>query len=180
MPHDLARPDAPAPTQRWMIGDAVFCPGRGVGSIVDRGPRAASKATRVYLTVAYGHPPMRVLVPENRATELGLRTPTSSEDLARALKRLGTATESATKDWKRRIVETTVKLRSGDVDATVDVLGELSLRRARKPLGIQEQEQRAQAFKMLQTQLAYAFDLDRETAASTLALLLPEDGTTPR
>ncbi|MBF6621030.1 MAG: hypothetical protein ITG02_12475 [Patulibacter sp.] len=164
---------APTSAKRWPIGQVVFCPGRGMGTIVGRDARRPLQTACTYLTIRYEHPAKTVLVPEDRAGELGVRRPAGEPEVKRALAVLSTPPSCTRDGWQPRLADNTAKLRSGDLCAIAEVLRDLTNRAADSALRMQERSQRLQAFNSLQGQLRHALTLHDDEARKILTELLP-------
>jgi RNA polymerase-interacting CarD/CdnL/TRCF family regulator len=159
----------------WHVGAAVFCPGRGLGVIVEREVCAPLGTPREYLTITIQRAGMTLKVPVDQAIRAGLRPPADPAAVREALEVLSTESQYGAGPWQARIKSNRVKLSEGTPVQTAEVLRDLAWRATRRPLGMQERDQHRQAVQLLEGQIMQALALDERDARALLAELLPTD-----
>jgi RNA polymerase-interacting CarD/CdnL/TRCF family regulator len=163
------------PAGQWAVGDAVFCPARGLGEIVGRGFSAPLGTPREYLTITVQSSGMTLMVAVDHAEATGLRRPATVDLLTRALDVLSDPVVLVENEsWQRRTKANHVKLSAGTLIEAAEVVRDLSWRAARRPLGMQERAQLIVGRRRLEEQLVPAFDVSPSGAGAMVSRLLPE------
>jgi CarD family transcriptional regulator len=154
-------------TSGLAIGDAVFCPGHGLGVVCARGLAAPLGVTREYLTIDVLSAGMTLKVPLDEAVNAGLRRPASRQALRDALH--GPVEVSAIEmAWKTRIKRNGDRIASGDVHELGEVARELSYLAVGKALSVRERDQLAIAVQQLVSEWMLAFGVDEPGAHAAL------------
>lgn len=169
-------PDVPAANRDWPVGTRVFLPGRGLGIVIAQELCAPLGTPREYLAITVARCAMTVRIPLDRAVELGVRTPATADEVRAAMAVLAEVRETTEDSWQRRIKVNRDKLIEGGLREVAEVLRDLTARDLRRPLGLQEQDQRKQANDFLEGHIAHAFDLEEIDARELLRQALGAPG----
>lgn len=145
----------------WRKGDVVFCPGRGMGTIVGRAKQSPLGVAREYLTIEIARGNLRLMLPTDSAAECGLRHPAGRDEVAEALDALGTPAGPCSANWKTRVKHHHERLSQGRPRDVAEVITELA---ARKTLAHSEQQIYQTAREIFQLELALSFDIDDDSA----------------
>jgi CarD family transcriptional regulator len=98
----------------YQVGDKVFHPIHGAGTIIEIGERRSLGSARRYYSIALLSQPKTVLmVPVKTAQEVGLRPPLQQSDLARVWGVLGENPETLPTDHEQRYELLRARLREG-------------------------------------------------------------------
>jgi RNA polymerase-interacting CarD/CdnL/TRCF family regulator len=171
-------PEDVGPTSEWPVGTRVFLPGRGLGTVVAQELCAPLGTPREYLAIRVERCAMTVRIPLDRAGELGVRGSATADEIRAAIAVLGSLPETTEVSWQRRIKLNHDKLSDGGLLGVAEVLRDLTAREWRRPLGLQEQDQRKLANDVLEGHIAHALDLEETEARAVLKRALPAPGTT--
>ena len=90
------------------IGDSVVYPLQGVGCILSREKRNSREYYRVQITSS----DMDVLLPVDKAAEIGLRHLASVTEAKKAISSLSTKRDSGKTDWKQKMYSVSDAMRS--------------------------------------------------------------------
>ena len=118
------------------IGDSVVYPLQGVGCILSREKRNS----REYYRVQIASSDMDVLLPVDKAAEIGLRHLASVTEAKKALSSLSTKRESGKTDWKQRLLANQELMKEGSMTAVANVVNSLYRRSKVKELPVQERK----------------------------------------
>lgn len=139
------------------IGDRVVYPMHGAGIIegIEEQEVMGEKQSYYVLKIPFGN--MRVLVPLNKAQEVGLRGIIAAEEITVVEQVLGGAPElSEGGSWNRRFNANMAKLKSGDIVAVAEVVRNLSLQDRVKKISSGERRLLDTAKHILTSELALA------------------------
>ena len=126
-----AGPETTEPPRTFDVGDTVVHPHHGAGVVVSRRPRRLGGATRNYLEIELDHHSLRIMVPCDCASRLGLRAVMDRERLRCIVEVLEEEIEVVSESWPARQKRFRSMLKSGDLLELAAVLGELATRAAK-------------------------------------------------
>ena len=118
------------------IGDSVVYPLQGVGCILAREKRNS----REYYRVQIASSEMDVLLPVEKASEIGLRHLASITEAKKALSSLSTKREMGKVDWKQRLLANQELMKEGTLSSVAQVVNSLYRRSKVKELPVQERK----------------------------------------
>jgi CarD family transcriptional regulator len=152
----------------FQVGEKVIYPNHGVATIENISSRAfAGHLERFYL-LRLSTNSMTVMVPLSHAENVGLRKVTKNGQLARVIDYLGETRRKRQQDWKDRFKENTEKMQKGNLLEIAEVLKNLLVLRAEKPLSFREKKMLDRARHMLMTELSTSRGWTLEDAAKVL------------
>jgi CarD family transcriptional regulator len=150
----------------FKVGTKVVYPSHGVAKIVGREERKVDGTKVTYLVLSVPQRgwgtsgDMKVSVPEDRATELGVRSAVSEEDAADVLEVLAVTDARVPSNWSRRFKNHQEKLKSGDVYEHAEVVRNLAIRQRNASLSTAEKSMYANARHILISELAVSWNVD--------------------
>jgi CarD family transcriptional regulator len=152
----------------FQVGEKVVYPNHGVATIENISSRAfAGHSERFYLLRLSANA-MTVMVPLSHAENIGLRKVTKNGQLARVIDFLGEGRRKRQQDWKDRFRENTEKMQKGNLLEIAEVLKNLLVLQAAKPLSFREKKMLDRARHMLMTELSISRGWTLEDAAREL------------
>jgi len=156
------------------LGDNVVYPHHGAGKILKKENRTMLGQERVYLTIKILHNDMTVMVPSEKAAQVGLRRVIDEETVQKVLAVLADEVSEMPKNWNRRFKHNRDKIKTGDIYELAEVVRNLSLRESEKGLSTGEKQMFTRTKKILASELMYALDKDEEEAENYLDELLAD------
>lgn len=147
---------------KFKLNEKVVYPIQGVGhiqAIEERkfGPEKSFLYYIIYLEVS----DMTVMIPVDKAEEIGIRAIVSPEAAQRALEIIGEENEAAPTDWKMRYAMNQELLKKGDVTDTALVVRTLYHRSKLKELPIMERKLYDSAKKLLLDEVSLALGVSK-------------------
>jgi CarD family transcriptional regulator, regulator of rRNA transcription len=161
------------------VGTKVVYPVHGVAAVVGREHRTVGDETVTYLVLSISgqirSDDLRLLVPEDRAEEIGVRHAVSTEDADDVLAVLSVRSPRVASNWSRRYKNHQEKLRSGDPFECAEVVRNLAIRQRDRPLAPAETAMYRKARYGLVSELAVTWGISVEDAADRVdgALKVP-------
>src|SRR5690349_22423704 len=129
---------------------------------------------REYLTIRIIHNDMTVMVPCEKAGQVGLRNIIGASAVKKVIGVLTADVSSMPKNWNRRFKYNREKIKTGDIYELAEVVRNLAIREFEKGLSTGEKQMYTRAKKILASELMYALDKDEEEAEEYLDNLLAE------
>ena len=154
------------------VGDRVVYPHHGAAVIIRKEMREAFGEQTEYLVLQMAHGDLTLAVPSDRAEEVGMRRPISSEDVEDLLQLLAKRDVREPANWSRRFKNHQEKLKTGDVYQVAEVVRNLALRDASKGLSAGEKSMLERARVILASELSVAWDVSEDDALKRLAEVL--------
>lgn len=155
MPDDKASQGVPL----FKINQKVVYPLQGVGNIQDITERAFKGKPTQYYHIHLPVTDMTVMVPVDKAEEIGIRAIVPKEKAQEALDIVGSDFEPVTADWKLRYQMNLDHLKSGDIPDIALVVRNLYHRSKVKELPILERKLYDSAMKLLIDEIAFSLDI---------------------
>lgn len=147
-------------------------PHHGAGQIAGKEQRTILGEEREYLTIKILHNDMTVMVPVDKAAEVGLRRVIDEETVKKVLAVLEGEISEMPKNWNRRFKHNRDKMKTGDIYELSEVVRNLASREHDKGLSTGEKQMYTRAKKILASELMYALDKNEEEAEAHLDDLL--------
>jgi CarD family transcriptional regulator len=155
-------------------GDSVVYPHHGAGKVLKKEAKVLLGQERIYLTIKILHNDMTVMVPSEKATQVGLRRVIDEETVEKVLAVLRDEISEMPKNWNRRFKHNRDKIKTGDIYELAEVVRNLAIREHEKGLSTGEKQMFTRAKKILASELMYALDKDEDEAEQYLDDLLAE------
>lgn len=150
-----------AKEELFRIQQKVVYPGQGVGEVTEICTKKFHNETLTYYVIYLGGSDMTVLIPVNRAEELGLRTIVSKQSAQHALEFLSQEFDPIPSDWKARYQMNLDLFKSGAILDNASIVRALYHRSKVKELPVQERKLYDSAYRILQDEILFAMDVDR-------------------
>ena len=148
----------------FKVGDRVVYPHHGAAVIEKKEKRKAFGEEKDYFVLRMAHGDMTLAVPVDKAEEVGMRWPISTEDVEDLFEVLGRRDVREPANWSRRFKNHQEKLKSGDVYQVAEVVRNLALRDADKGLSAGEKSMFVKARGVLVSELSFALDVTEDEA----------------
>ena len=100
---------------QFSIGQPVVYPQQGLGIIRDIRERAKDGQTIRYYAIYLEPTDMTLLIPVNKASELGVRSIVSKDEAQKAINSMSSRMEPVPADWKLRYQKNQDLIRSGTI-----------------------------------------------------------------
>lgn len=155
MPEDVV----PTGITQFKVNQKVVYPLQGVGNIQSITERAFKGKPTQYYHIYLPVTDMTVMVPVDKAVEIGIRAIVPKEKAQEALDIVGSDFEPVTADWKLRYQMNLDHLKSGDIPDIALVVRNLYHRSKVKELPILERKLYDSAMKLLIDEIAFSLDL---------------------
>jgi CarD family transcriptional regulator len=152
----------------FKVGDRVVYPHHGAAVIEKKEKRTVFGEEKEYFVLRMAHGDMILAVPIDKAEDVGMRWPISTEDVEDLFEVLGRRDVREPANWSRRFKNHQEKLKSGDVYQVAEVVRNLALRDADKGLSAGEKSMFVKARQVLVSELAFALNISEDTALDRL------------
>jgi CarD family transcriptional regulator len=158
----------------YAVGSKVIYPAHGTAEIVARTTRTFGGEQVTYLKLVvpergFGTSgDMTVLVPEAKASELGVRDAISAEEADEVLAVLAASNVRVPTNWSRRFKNHQEKLKSGDVYECAEVVRNLSRREQSGSLSTAEKSMQTRARHILISELSLSWNVEPEATEARI------------
>ena len=156
----------------FKVGDRVVYPHHGAAEIVKLEKRTTFGEEQDYLVLRMTHGEMTVAVPADRAEDVGMRWPISTEDVDDLFEVLARRDVREPANWSRRYKNHQEKLKSGDVYQVAEVVRNLALRERAKGLSAGEKTLYNTARSVLVSELSFALNVSEDEASRRVDVAL--------
>ena len=156
----------------FRIGDKVVYPNQGVGIIEQVSNCNVTGQPEMFYLLKFSSSSMRVMVPMNNVSNIGLRRVSKSRDVSVILDYLQKGRCRSAADWKDRFKENSEKMRAGSLQQVAEVLKTLLILNQEKPLSFREKRMLDRAWSLLVDEVAVARGVDRQSAEGQLVKVL--------
>jgi len=158
----------PAPPANYKVGDHVVYPHHGAGKVEKKEIKELLGEKREYLTIRIIHNDMTVMVPCEKAGQVGLRNIINATAVKKVMGVLTADVSTMPKNWNRRFKFNREKIKTGDIYELAEVVRNLAIREFEKGLSTGEKQMYTRARKILASEMMYALDMDEEEAEEYL------------
>lgn len=165
---------------KFSINEKVVYPSQGVGLITEIFEKNFRGTTMTYYKIYIEVSDMVVLVPIEKAEELGIRPIVGAEEAEKALNSLSDDFEPITSDWKLRYQMNLDLLKKGTIADIAAIVRCLYNRSKVKELPILERKLYDQAKKLLEDEISIAMGISEKEVESMIHLKLEPPGATPK
>lgn len=165
---------------KFQIDQKIVYPSQGVGKITEVFEKIFRGTPMMYYKIYIEASDMIVMVPVEKAEELGIRSIVSSEEAEKALNSLSDDFEPITSDWKLRYQMNLDLLKKGTIADIAAIVRCLYNRSKVKELPILERKLYDQAKKLLEDEISIAMGIDVKEIESQIHTKLEPPGSTPK
>jgi CarD family transcriptional regulator len=146
----------------FQVNQRVVYPSQGVGLIKEIEAKEFKNEKILYYRIYIEVTDMIIMVPVDKAEELGIRAIVSSEEAHRALELISEDYEPIPSDWKLRYQTNLDLLKKGSINDIASIVRSLYHRSKVKELPILERKLYDSALKLLEDEIAFSLDKSRE------------------
>jgi len=150
------------PKLRYKKGQEIVYPLQGVGQVVSIEERMFRSAKLLYYIIYLEVSDMTIMVPVDKADELGIRPIVDKREANKALKLISEDYEPITADWKLRYQTNLDLLKKGSVLDIATVVRALYHRSRIKELPILERKLYDSALKLLVDEISFSLQKGKE------------------
>ena len=165
---------APAPPANYKVGDHVVYPRHGAGKVMKKEMKELLGEKREYLTIRILHNDMTVMVPCEKAGQVGLRNIIGESAVKKVVAVLTADVSAMPKNWNRRFKYNREKIKTGDIYELAEVVRNLAIREFEKGLSTGEKQMYTRARKILASELMYALGMDEDEAEDYLTEVMQD------
>ncbi len=146
----------------FSVNQKIVYPSQGVGKITEIKEKQFKNEPVMYYVIYLDVSDMTVMVPVDKAEDLGIRAIVSREEAQRALNLISEEFEPIPSDWKLRYQINLDLLKKGSVIDIATIVRSLYHRSKVKELPILERKLYDSARKLLEDEITYALELPRD------------------
>jgi len=171
---DSIEPES-SPDLSFKVGDKAVYPSQGIVEVVGLEKREIHNKIQHFYVLCLAESGLRILVPVNKAEQVGLRPVSGTDEVAEVLAILREKDVPLDRHtWNRRYRGFMDKIKSGSIFEVAEVLRDLHRLKRMKPLSFGERRMMDTAKDLIVQELSVAQLTARENVESTLALALEE------
>lgn len=163
------------PESRFKLNEQIVYPLQGVGKITAIEERAFKDKVLWYYTIYLEISDMTVMVPVEKAEQLGIRAIVPREDAELALSLISQADDAAPTDWKQRYQMNHDLLKQGSVADIAKVVRTLYHRSKIKELPVMERKLFDSATKLLVDEISLSLNIAKNEVESLIFSKLEKD-----
>lgn len=164
----------------FQIDQKIVYPSHGVGIITEIFERPFRGEPMLYYKIYIESSDMIVMVPVEKARELGIRNVVAAEEAEKALQLLSEDFEPITSDWKLRYQTNLERLKKGTIDEIAKIVRSLYNRSKVKELPILERKLYDSAKKLLIDEICLATQRTEKDVESAVHTKLEPPGAAPK
>ena len=143
------------------VGDKIVYPMHGAGTIdAIEEKNILGEKQNYYIIKMPGE--VKVMVPTNKAEEVGVRNVINKEEAAKVMSVLGENETEMSQNWNKRYRDNMEKMKSGDIYEVADVVRNLSFKQKEKGLSTGEKKMLNNAKQILVSELVLAEHASQE------------------
>ena len=165
---------------KFKIDQNIVYPSQGVGKITEIFEKDFRGNTLVYYKIYIAASDMIVLVPVEKAEDLGIRAIVSADEAKKALDLLSEDFEPITSDWKLRYQMNLDLLKKGTISDIATIVRCLYNRSKVKELPILERKLYDSAKKLLIDEISFAMGREEKEVESQIHTKLEPPGAAPK
>jgi CarD family transcriptional regulator len=156
------------PTTGFKVDQRIVYPSQGVGRILEITEKSFKDSKLLYYTIYLEFSDMTVMVPVDKATELGIRAIVPKDQAEQALVFISEEYAPIPSDWKLRYQMNLDLLKKGSVLDIASVVRSLYHRSKIKELPILERKLYDSALNLLQDEISFSLGKDKEEIAELI------------
>jgi CarD family transcriptional regulator len=149
-------------TKSFQVDQKVVYPSQGVGVIKSIIQKKFKDSKIPYYVIYLEVTDMTIMVPVDKAVELGIRSTVSRDEAMKALELMGEDYEPIPSDWKMRYQMNLDLLKKGSVRDIASIVRSLYHRSKVKELPIQERKLYDSALKLLEDEVSISLRKSKE------------------
>ena len=165
---------------RFRINQKIVYPSQGVGKITDINEQIFREQTMLYYNIYIEASDMVVMVPVERAEDLGIRAIVSASEAEKALNLLSDDFEPITSDWKLRYQMNLDLLKKVSINDIATIVRCLYNRSKVKELPILERKLYDSARKLLEDEISFATGKSLKEVETLIHIKLEPPGSAPK
>ena len=150
-------------------GEKVVYPMHGVGLIDEIEDKEVLGQTTKYYIIQIINSGMKVMIPVDKAEEVGLRKIISKSEIKKVLSHLSSGETIKENDWKLRYQNNIEKVKSGSIFQVAEVARDLFRRGREKELSIMERKLYENAYNLVMHEVALTKSVDIEEAGDLVS-----------
>ncbi len=159
----------------YKVGDKIVYPMHGVGIIESIERKVVLGKRTEYYIVTIINSGMKVMIPTEKADEIGIRRIISKKEVTKVLTLLKKEDVETEDDWKLRYQGNIDKVKSGSIFEVAEVARDLYRRGREKELSIMERKLYENAYQLVIHEIALSFDVDIEEAGNIVSDILSSE-----
>ena len=159
----------------YKIGDSVVYPMHGAGVIEDIEKKEILGKLQSYYVMRIPMGDMKVMVPMENATGVGMRDVICKEQAEEVLLSFRNTETDVIQNWNKRFRDNMVKIKSGDIFEVASVVKSLMLRDRQKGLSTGERKMLSNAKQILISEIVVATGVDHDSIESRLYDMVDEE-----
>ena len=144
---------------KFKLNQQIVYPSQGVGKVIEIFEKTFNDTKLLYYKIYLEVSDMIVMVPVNKAEELGIRSIVSAEEAQKAIELLSDNSEPITSDWKLRYQMNLDLLKKGSIADIAAIVRCLYNRSKIKELPILERKLYDNAKKLLEDEISFALEI---------------------
>ena len=148
--------------KKFQVDQRIVYPSQGVGIVKSIEERVFKENKRLYYIIYLEVSDMTIMVPVDKALELGIRPIVSKDEALKALDLIGEEHEAATSDWKERYQNNMNLLKNGSITDIATIVRSLYHRSKVKELPIQERKLYDSALRLLEDEVSFSLRKPKE------------------
>ena len=152
----------------FVVDQKVVYPSQGVGVIKSIEQKKFKDAKVMYYVIYLEVTDMTIMVPVDKAVELGIRSTVSRDEALKALELISEDYEPIPSDWKLRYQMNLDLLKKGSVMDIASIVRSLYHRSKVKELPILERKLYDSALKLLVDEISYSLRKSKEEVENTI------------
>ena len=162
---------------KFKLNQQIVYPSQGVGKVIEIFEKTFNDTKLLYYKIYLEVSDMIVMVPVNKAEELGIRSIVSAEEAQKAIELLSDNSEPITSDWKLRYQMNLDLLKKGSIADIAAIVRCLYNRSKIKELPILERKLYDNAKKLLEDEISFALEISTKEAESMIHAKLDPPGS---
>ena len=152
----------------FLVDQKVVYPSQGVGIVKSVEQKEFKKEKVLYYVIYLEVSDMTIMVPVDRAEDLGIRPIVPKDEALKALELIGEDYDPIPSDWKLRYQTNLDLLKKGSVQDIAMIVRSLYHRSKVKELPILERKLYDSALKLLEDEISYSLRKPREEVESMI------------
>ncbi len=157
----------------YKIKQNIVYPVHGIGKIIAIEKKKILGTTKNYYIIEFENTNMRIMVPVDKADEIGIRPVIKKSEVDKVLKILKSRKATIEEDWKSRYQNNTEKIKTGSIYEIAKVVKDLYRRNKTKELSIMERKMYESALNHIILEIATAKKISFEESEKIINKLLP-------